>query len=267
MVVCDIGKLFHRLIQRLLCLELVQIDAFIFQCVKIPFHRSVIVRWSCFAHTLAHMDGFTEFHKGLWRILGALIAVEDQFFFDLRLWFQRFLQSSDSKAAGDLALCHACNDAPIIQVNNAAIIARFPVFQKQICEIRTPLVVCPLCLKLPLQLVFKNFMRFSAPVTRFLRADEGIQLHFCIHVFMYGNRAVMIASTCQINSHGPVSGHPVMRMVNFPDLYFYRFFLGIIIRLPVFSVVVISVRADAKPPQYPADAEFSVMLLNKPISL
>ena len=74
----------------------------------------------------------------------------------------------------------------------------------------------------------------------------------------------MIASTCQINSHGPVSGHPVMRMVNFPDLCFYSFFLDIIIRLPV---VVISVRAYAKLPEYPADAEFSVMLLNKPISL
>ncbi len=58
-----------------------------------------------------------------------------------------------------------------------------------------------------------------------------------------------------------------MRMVNFPDLCFYSFFLGIIIRLPVFPVVVISVRADAKLPEYPADAEFSVMLLNKPISL
>ena len=33
-------------------------------------------------------------------------------------------------------------------------------------------------MKLPLQLVFKNFMRFSAPVTRFLRADERMQPHF-----------------------------------------------------------------------------------------
>ena len=97
--------------------------------------------------------------------------MEDPFFFDLRLRFQRFLQSPDSKAAGDLAFCHACNDAPIIQVSNAAFAARFPVFQKQICEIRTPLVVRPLCLKLPLQLVFKKYMRFSAPVTRFLQAD------------------------------------------------------------------------------------------------
>lgn len=57
--------IFHRLIQRLLCLELVQIDAFIFQCVEIPFHRGVVVRRSCFAHTLAYMDGFTEFHESL----------------------------------------------------------------------------------------------------------------------------------------------------------------------------------------------------------
>ncbi len=47
MVVCDIGKFFHCLVQRLLCLALVQIDAFVFQCVEIPFHRCVVVRASC----------------------------------------------------------------------------------------------------------------------------------------------------------------------------------------------------------------------------
>lgn len=77
----------------------------------------------------------------------------------------------------------------------------------------------------------------------------------------------MTAPARQINGHGPVSGHPVMHMVNFPDLSFYSFFLGIIIRLPVFPVVVISIRVDAKPPQQPANAEFPVMLFNKPISL
>lgn len=37
MVICDTGRFFYRLIQRLLCLEAVQIDAFIFQCAEIPF--------------------------------------------------------------------------------------------------------------------------------------------------------------------------------------------------------------------------------------
>ena len=42
---------------------------------------------SCSAHALAHMDRFTEFHKGLWSIPGAQAAVEKQFFPD-----QRFCQ-------------------------------------------------------------------------------------------------------------------------------------------------------------------------------
>ena len=65
MVIRDISKFFHRMIQRFLCLELVQIDAFIFQCVEIPFHRGVVVWTSCSAHTLAHMDRFTELYEGL----------------------------------------------------------------------------------------------------------------------------------------------------------------------------------------------------------
>ena len=77
----------------------------------------------------------------------------------------------------------------------------------------------------------------------------------------------MTALARQINGHGPVSCHPVMHMVNFPDLSFYSFFFGIIICLPVFPVVIISIRADAKPPKQPTDAEFPVMLFNKPISL
>lgn len=99
------------------------------------------------------------------------------------------------------------------------------------------------------------------------KADEGIQPHFRIHVFMYGNRAVMTAPARRIDSHGPVSCNPVMRMVNFSDQRFCCVFLGIIIRLPVFPIVVISIRTDVELPQHPADAEFFVILFYKPISL
>ena len=94
-----------------------------------------------------------------------------------------------------------------------------------------------------------------------------MQSHFRIHVFMHGKRAVMKAPARQINGHGPVSCHSVMHMVNFPDLRFYSFFPGIIICLSVFPVVVIGIRADAKPPQQPADTEFFVMLFDESISL
>ena len=84
---------------------------------------------------------------------------------------------------------------------------------------------------------------------------------------MYGKRAVMTAPARQIDSHGPVSRHPIMRMVNFPNQRFYRFLLDIIIRLSVFPIVVISIRADAKSPKEPADAELCVLLFDKSISL
>ena len=84
---------------------------------------------------------------------------------------------------------------------------------------------------------------------------------------MYGNCAVMASPARQIDSHGSVSRHPVMRMVNFPDQRFCRFFLGIIIRLSALPIVVISIRADAEPPKQPADAEFPVMPFDKAISL
>ena len=64
MVIRDISEFFHCLIQRLLCLKLIQMNAFIFQCVEIPFHRGIVVWTSCFAHALAHMSGFAEFHEG-----------------------------------------------------------------------------------------------------------------------------------------------------------------------------------------------------------
>lgn len=71
-----------------------------------------------------------------------------------------------------------------IRVSGGGSLRLYPLClnQEQIREIRTPLVVRMVCMKLPLQLVFKDFMRFSAPVTRFVGADEGIQL---ISVFMY----------------------------------------------------------------------------------
>ena len=87
----------------------------------------------------------------------------------------------DSRAAGDPAVRHACNDAPVKQVSNAAIVARFPVFQKQIREIRTLPVISMVCMKLPLQPVFKDFMRFSAPIARFPRNTASFP-YSCIYV-------------------------------------------------------------------------------------
>ena len=52
-------------------------------------------------------------------------------------------------------------------------------------------------------------------------------------------------------------------MVDFADLPLDFRFFGIIIRLPVFPVVIVGIRADPQPPQQPADAEFFLRLKNK----
>ena len=95
-----------------------------------------------------------------------------------------------------------------------------------------------------------------------------IQSFFCMKLVQID---AFVFQSVKISFHGGIvvgiSRYPVMRMINMPDLCFYYFFLGIITRLTVFPVVVISIRADAEPPQQPADAEFPAMLFNQSISL
>ena len=63
MVVGDIGEFFYYLVHLLLCPEFIQIGAFVFQGVEIPFHRRIVIRVSRFAHALDYMDRFAEFYK------------------------------------------------------------------------------------------------------------------------------------------------------------------------------------------------------------
>ena len=79
--------------------------------------------------------------------------------------------------------------------------------------------------------------------------------------------AVAVSSAFQISCHAAVTVHAVMAVVDIPDLLLNLCFLGMIIRLPVFPVVVISIRADSQPLQQPADAVFLMVLVNEPISL
>ena len=66
------------------------------------------------------------------------------------------------------------------------------------------------------------------------------------------SQSVMEAFACQINGHASVSIHPIVLVVNLSDLRLYHRFLGIVIRLPVFPVVIVSIRANIQPTQQPA---------------
>ena len=61
------------------------------------------------------------------------------------------------------------------------------------------------------------------------------------------NGTVIISSACQINCHTLVSVNSIMAVIEVPDPCHNLRFLGIIIRLPVFPVVVIDIRIYFQP--------------------
>ena len=110
-------------------------------------------------------------------------------------------------------------------------------------------------------------MRLPRLCPGFFRADDGMQTHLTIHIFMDGCVAVAVPFTLQIGRHPAIAVNTVVSVVNLTDLPLDFCFLGIIICLPVLPVVIVGIRADPQPPQEPTDAEFFLMTVNKSISL
>lgn len=130
MVVVDISKFFHSVIQGDIRLEIEKVGAFVFQGVEVSLHRGVIVRIASFAHALCHMDRRTEVNKGLGGKLGALVTVEDEFSFQRGLRIQSFLQGANGKVAGDMAVGDAGDEAAVMQIDDSAVVSYLTVFQK-----------------------------------------------------------------------------------------------------------------------------------------
>ena len=78
---------------------------------------------------------------------------------------------------------------------------------------------------------------------------------------------VTIPSAFQIGCHATVSVYSIVAVVDLFNLLFGFCLLGIIIRLPVFLVVIIGIWAYLQPPEQPADAEFFMVLVDEPVSL
>ena len=110
-------------------------------------------------------------------------------------------------------------------------------------------------------------MRFSVLIIRLFGTNDGAKSQFYIHVFMDGQRAVVITPAGQIDGHAPIPIHAVVLMVDFLNLCFDFLFVGIVICLPVFPVVVVCVWIYVQPPQEPAQAKQLMILFKKPISL
>ena len=84
---------------------------------------------------------------------------------------------------------------------------------------------------------------------------------------MDGRRAVVVAFAGQIDRHAPITIDTIVLMVDFANLSLDFFFMGIVICLPVFPVVVVCVRINVQPVQKPANTEFAMILIDKSISL
>lgn len=89
-------------------------------------------------------------------------------------------------------------------------------------------------------------------ITGLFRTHYGSESQFTIHIFMYGCPAVSASLAFQINSHATVAVNAIVAMVDFHYLRQDLCFFSIIIRLPVFPVVVVCVWTDFEPAKQPA---------------
>ena len=110
-------------------------------------------------------------------------------------------------------------------------------------------------------------MRLTGLCPRLFRADDGMQAHLRVHVFMDGSGTVAVSFAPQIGRHATIAVHTVVPVVDFFYLPLDFCFLGIITCLPIFPVVIVGIRADPQPPQKPPGAEFFMVLVDKPVSL
>ena len=83
---------------------------------------------------------------------------------------------------------------------------------------------------------------------------------------MDGCGAVVVSLALQIGRHAAVAVNTVVPVVNLISLFPDFCFLGKIIRLPVFPVVIVGIRADPQAPEQPAGAELFMVLASKPVS-
>ena len=98
------------------------------------------------------------------------------------------------------------------------------------------------------EFVLEYFVWFPRFCPRLLRADDGMQLHLRVHIFMNSSGAVAISFTLQINCHTAVTVNTVVPVIDFFYLLLYFCFLSIVIRLPMFPVVIVGIRINLQPP-------------------
>ncbi len=79
--------------------------------------------------------------------------------------------------------------------------------------------------------------------------------------------AVAVSFALQIDRHAAVALNAVVFVVDLFNLLLDFCFLSVIICLPVFPVVIVSIRAQTQPSQQPENTESFMILVDKSVSL
>ena len=248
MVVGGISEFLHSLVQLLLCPEFIEAGALVLQGIEVPLHWRIVVWIPGFAHALGHMDGSAELYESLRCILTPLVAVQEQFPLCGMPGIQRLLQGAYGQVAGDVPVRYAGHYAPVIEVYDGAVVPDLPILQEQVCEIRAPFPVRLVRMEVLPQFILEYFMGLLGLCPRFPGADDGMQAHLCVHIFMDGSGAVAIPFALQAGCHAAVAIDAVVPVVDLIYLPLDFCFLGAIICLPVFPAVITGIRADPQPP-------------------
>ena len=112
-----------------------------FRGIEIPLHWCVSIWTPGSAHALHYLDGLTKLCKCLWCILRTLVTMQNQFLCNRWLWIQSFLQGTDCKITDDITICNAGHYASVTEVYDRAVVTNIAIFQEQVGEIHTPLLV------------------------------------------------------------------------------------------------------------------------------
>ena len=183
------------------------------------------------------------------------------------LGIQCLLQGAHCQITGDMSVRYTGCHASVMKVYDRAIVPDIPILQKQVCEIRAPFLVRFVRVEVLLPFVLEYFMRLPGLCLRLFGANDGMQAHLRVHIFMDGSNTVAVSFTPQIDRHAAVAIDTVVPVVDLVNLPLDFCFLSIVICLPVFPVVIVGIRADLQPPKQPTDAEFFMVLIDKPVSL
>lgn len=125
----------------------------------------------------------------------------------------------ECQTASDILIHYASHYALIIEVYGCAVVSDLPIFQEQVREVRVPFFIRSFRMQVMPRYVFKYLMELSGLCSQLFRADDRMQIHLGVHIFIDEHLAVVVPSIFQIGNHTAVSVHLIVTMVDLLNLF------------------------------------------------